>query len=716
MMAEEAHNAAAAQLAYKALCKATRQAARHDRSKYMLGRAHAMEEAMRSGRLQQAFGIAAELRGGGRAPRVEAIRVGTAIAYGDKVAPALAQHFHATLNVDTAVAPELLAAIPATNEPPPVGAGEVAWAATARPQVAAQLQQGGGRQTRAQAAAAGAERQAREETEEAAAEASNGEPATLEEVQRAVAALRNTAPGQNGLQAQLLKLGDLPAAQWMQRCFAAAWQSGRAPAAWKRASLVPIHKKGDRLEADNYRGVTLLDVVGKVYVTVLHNRIRNHLCGQLLDCQHGFRPGRGTGDALFSMRRLVELARDFKAPLHAAFVDFRKAFDSVNRPTLWRLLKARGVAPKLVDLIEDLYSGCEACISANGHTSPWFPMGTGVRQGCPMSPTLFNVFMDFMARLVAGRSQQQGAKGYGVAFRISGQLVTPPTNADELVWLLMLLYADDMALLANSQKGLETALAALEQVGREWGMSINYPKTQGVVFAPAGQPGPPPPMQLQHGQVAFCEEFCYIGGTQAGDGSLGPEMGRRLRLAGRAFQQLRKRVFSSAGASLRTRMAIYKAIVVPTLLYGAPESWAPTSSQLQELDVFNSTCLRSIIGATRRHPDMLSNAELYRITGQAAISEALSERRLRWLGHVARKPDSSAVKQLLFATAPAAQAEGQAGSGRDGMRRVMGGPSASWNRAAQGDLVSVYSSQAAATGWFRDSQDREKWKGIVSPH
>jgi len=93
--------------------------------------------------------------------------------------------------------------------------------------------------------------------------------------------------------------------QWVHRCINAAWNTGSAPKAWKRAALVPIYKKGDKLAADNYRGVTLLDVVGKVYVTVIHSRIRAHLCSQLLQSQCGFVPGKGTGEAMF---RLVELA------------------------------------------------------------------------------------------------------------------------------------------------------------------------------------------------------------------------------------------------------------------------------------------------------------------------------------------------------------------------------------------------------------------------
>ena len=534
-------------------------------------------------------------------------------------------------------------------------------------------------------------------------------------------------------------------AQWLHRCMVAAWESGQAPAAWKRAMLVPIHKKGDRLDPDNYRGVTLLEVMGKAYVTVLHQRIRRHLCNQLLDCQKGFRPSSGTTDALYSMRRLIELSRDYSAPLHAAFVDFRKAFDSVNRRTLWRLLQARGVSPKLVSLIEDLYSGCEACTSANGHTSAWFPMSTGVRQGCPMSPTLFNVFMDFMARLVADRCAQRGIQGFRVAFRFGDQLVAAPTGGDECMAMLMLLYADDLVLMADSAEGLAAALEVLEGVAAEWGMQMNYPKTKAVRFGSGGTGAaaaaePATPTQQQHpqqpsapaaqprviqlagGQVQYVDQFCYLGSIQAADGSLEPELDKRLRQAGAVYHQLRSTVLGpDTRVGLRTRMTFYKACVLPTLLYGAPESWAPTTAQQARLDVFNTTCLRSMIGASRRHSDMISNAELFELTGQPAISTLMQQRRLMWLGHVARKPDSCDTKQLMFATAPAwgqpgAEEGGQGGQQRGGRapRRAMGGPKCTWNRLAKKDLAAAYGNQpAAASRWLSDCRDRATWRRLI---
>ena len=99
---------------------------------------------------------------------------------------------------------------------------------------------------------------------------------------------------------------------------------------------------------------------------VILNRVRTYLEAQLLDAQQGFRQQRGTPDALFSLRRMMELARQYEAPMHAAFVDFSKAFDLVNHRVLWAVLRARGLAPKLVDLIQDLYADSNASVGAQG--------------------------------------------------------------------------------------------------------------------------------------------------------------------------------------------------------------------------------------------------------------------------------------------------------------------------------------------------------------
>jgi hypothetical protein len=152
-------------------------------------------------------------------------------------------------------------------------------------------------------------------------------------------------------------------------------------------------------------------------------------------------------------------------------------------------------------------------------------------------------------------------------------------------------------------------------------------------------------------------------------------------------------------------MTLYRACVLQKLLYGAPESWAPTESQLQQLEVFNTTCLRSIIGAPHRHPSMISNEELYRVTGQGRIREILRKRRLAWLGHVARKQEpGAATRHLLFATAP---------GGRK--TRAIGGAASTWGAVAARDLEEVYGSREAAKDWHSECLNRTRWQKRVAP-
>ena len=113
------------------------------------------------------------------------------------------------------------------------------------------------------------------------------------------------------------------------------------------------------------------------YVMVILNRVRTYLEAQLLNAQQGFRQQRGTPDALFSLRRMMELAQQYEAPMHAAFVDFSKAFDLVNHRVLWAVRRARGLAPKLVDLIQDLYAESNATGGAQGINSRPFPSYQG---------------------------------------------------------------------------------------------------------------------------------------------------------------------------------------------------------------------------------------------------------------------------------------------------------------------------------------------------
>jgi hypothetical protein len=316
-----------------------------------------------------------------------------------------------------------------------------------------------------------------------------------------------------------------------------------------------------------------------------------------------------------------------------------------------------------------------------------------------MSPTLFNVFIDFLARLIRAECERAGITGITVSCNIDGHLSPPPRTraAQHQLATLMLLYADDIVLLADSVGQLQQALMIAERVFQEWGMQLSHGKTQVLCISPgpSQQNQQQDSIQLAHGSVKIVNSFKYLGSMLVPRGSLNAELSRRLSLAGAAFAQLRKFLCNQA-VSLRTRMLVYKAIVVPTLLYGAAESWALTASQAHQLDVFNTSCLRRILGFTRM--DHIPNEQLYSQSEQPAISTLLRCHRLRWLGHVAREAVISTTFQLLFAhSAP-------------GYTRPRGNTSITWNNCAYQDVADLGMS---GTQWFDTAQDRAVWASKI---
>ena len=149
---------------------------------------------------------------------------------------------------------------------------------------------------------------------------------------------------------------------------------------------------------------------------------------------------------------------------------------------------------------------------------------------------------------------------------------------------------------------------------------------------------------------------------------------------------------------LRTKVLVYRAIVLSILLYGAAESWAPTASQLQRLCVFHTTCLRRMMGLSRL--DMVPNSVLFRRAGIPSMEDVLRARRLKWLGHVARMGAERVAKQLLFAHEV------------PGGVRPVGRPHLMWADLVRADLEAR---QAKLMGrrWYDVAQQRGQWASLV---
>ena len=208
---------------------------------------------------------------------------------------------------------------------------------------------------------------------------------SLAEVRKVVGELKGgRAAGICGITGEMLKAGGETMIHWLHAVISAVWQSGTIPPDWKKGLVVPIWKgKGDRHDCNNYRGVTLLSVPGKVFARLLLLRVRDHLLKLQRPEQSGFTPKKSTTDRILALRVLVERRREFRQRMLAAYVDLKKAFDSVHREALWDLLRLRGIPTGILDLVIGLYSGTESAVKCGGDISSFFPVNSGVRQGCP---------------------------------------------------------------------------------------------------------------------------------------------------------------------------------------------------------------------------------------------------------------------------------------------------------------------------------------------
>ena len=185
------------------------------------------------------------------------------------------------------------------------------------------------------------------------------------------------------------------------------WKEEQIPNDWKRAVIVPIYKKKDKIECNNYRGISLLSHSSKIFSRIILNRFRNRTEEILSEEQAGFRPGRSTIDQIFTLRQLAEKYTEMNRGLYVGYIDFRKAFDSVWREGLWRVMRNLGFEEKIVGVLESIYQGTFSAVRAGGNLSNWFETTVEVLQGCALSPLLFNVFLE----AIVGRALVQSEEG-----------------------------------------------------------------------------------------------------------------------------------------------------------------------------------------------------------------------------------------------------------------------------------------------------------------
>src|SRR6218665_366054 len=204
-------------------------------------------------------------------------------------------------------------------------------------------------------------------------------------------------------------------------------------------------KKGDTRQCTNPRTVALVAHASKIILRVILEMIRNRTETEMADEQAGFRKERGTRDQITNLRILMQKANEHQQPLFMCFVDFKKAFDSIPHETLWVTMIEMGFPGHIINILTKLYSKQKARVKVAGTMSTEFRIRRGVRQGCVLSPTLFNIVAEMVMR--------ETLEGYEGGVQIGGRRITN------------LRYADDIILKANTVEELQTLTRRLNEAG-----------------------------------------------------------------------------------------------------------------------------------------------------------------------------------------------------------------------------------------------------------
>ena len=426
----------------------------------------------------------------------------------------------------------------------------------------------------------------------------------------------------------------------MHSLVSACWASGEVPQEFKDAKITTLYKqKGDRGDCNNYRGISLLSVAGKVLARLLLSRLQKLAERIYPESQCGFRPGRSTIDMIFCVRQMQEKSREQQQPLHMAFIDLTKAFDLVDRESLFLVLGKAGCPPKLLSLLRSFHNGMMGRVQYDGETSDQFPINRGVKQGCVLAPTLFGIYFSFVIR----SAFENADKGVSLLTRDDGNFFSlsrfKAKSVVQRVVVRELLYADDAALCASSSEDLQELLDHFSAACDNYGLTISLKKT--VVLSQADDDKR---FNINETTLENVEKFKYLGSTMKANLSLDLELATRIGSASTNFGKLTKRVWRNNHLTLHTKVRVYEACVLSLLLYGS-ECWTTYRQQEDRLSAFHTRCLRSIVGVTWE--DKMTNERLFEITKSQPLSTRLKFTRLRWAGHLTRMPSSRLPHAIL---------------------------------------------------------------------
>lgn len=435
------------------------------------------------------------------------------------------------------------------------------------------------------------------------------------QVEEALKMLKNRkSAGKDGIQNELLKYGGAKLTKELTKLINKIMETSQIPEEWRTSIMIPLFKKGEKTDPNNYRGINLLSTTLKLTTRIISNKINS--ITQISEEQQGFRSGRSCNDAVFVIRQIIEKSIEYNRPAFLCFVDLEKAFDRVQLQDVIHILYNRNIPLNIIKLIENIYVRNKIEARINSELTEPIEMTTGIRQGDSLSPLLFNIILDEIIK------QTKTKRGYGMG--------------NERIQILC--YADDTVLIAENEDDLQRLLHIFNTTAKKLNMKISTEKTKSVVIAKEPIRCK---LEIDNQMVEQVSTTKYLGIKLSYDNNIEDEVRDQTIKANRTAGCLNDTIWRNKHLRIETKARIYKAVVRPVMTYTA-ETRPETRRTQRYLETSEMKTLRKIAGKTLW--DRETNENIRRICGVENINTWVKSRKQEWNLHIDRMTEQRIVK------------------------------------------------------------------------
>lgn len=446
---------------------------------------------------------------------------------------------------------------------------------------------------------------------------------TEEEVRKVIMQAKSgKSCGKDGIPNEAWKYSINKICPFITNLFNAIYAGGSYPDIWRVGIIVPLHKKGNVMDMNNYRGITLLSCLGKCFSALITGRLTRWTEQKniLVKTQSAFRRGFSTSDNIFILQTITQkYVHSNNGSLFAVFVDFRKAFDFVNREKLWSKLQKLGISHKMLSLLKEVYSLVQCCVKTGSHNvTELFESEEGLRQGENTSSIAFILYLNDLADYLV----ENGAEEISIAG----------------LYLTNLLFADDLCILDKSARGLQRKINLLAQYCQLWDFQVNITKSKVMVFRKSVNQNINYNWTINGKALEVVNEYKYLGLQVHCTGKWTVAKNDLANRASRAVFSIAQNLKRFGNVTTEIQLKLFDCKVLPILIYGS-EVWGV--SGIDSAEIIASNFYRRLLGLLNNASVAFARGEL----GRNSLTPTILSKIISYWIKIVNSPHDKAIFQ-----------------------------------------------------------------------